>query len=83
MSASGRQVGGTHYTQQSIQPWDAMSAWMSDAEFIGYLRGNVIKYVARCDSKGGLEDQLKALHYLQKWIEVTQATESKQVIGKP
>jgi hypothetical protein len=56
---------------------------MSDAEFIGYLRGNVIKYVARCNDKGGLEDQLKALHYLQKWIEVTQATESKQAIGKP
>mgnify|MGYP000069584334 CR=1 FL=1 len=83
MSASGRQVGGTHYTHKSIQPWDAMSAWMSDAEFIGYLRGNVIKYVARCNDKGGLEDQLKALHYLQKWIEVTQATESKQAIGKP
>jgi len=42
---------------------------MSPAQFAGFLRGNVIKYVARCEDKGGLEDLKKASHYLDKLIE--------------
>jgi hypothetical protein len=63
------QVGGTHY-QKPIQPWDAMEAWMSREQFIGFLKGCTIKYLARCDDKGGLEDLQKAQHYLAKLIEV-------------
>lgn len=69
-SASQRQVGGNHYASKSIQPWDAMQAWMTPEEFRGYLRGNVIKYAARCNDKGGVEDLRKAQHYLEKLIEV-------------
>ena len=69
LEAQNKQVGGTHY-QKVIQPWDAMEAWMSREQFIGYLRGNAIKYLARCDDKGGLEDLQKAQHYLAKLIEV-------------
>ena len=47
MSASNYQVGGGHYKAKEIQPWDAMSAWMTPEQFEGYLRGNVIKYLAR------------------------------------
>ena len=65
-----RQVGGKHYLNKKIQPWDAMSEWMSDEEFVGYLRGCVIKYVARCNEKGGVEDLEKAQHYLEKLISV-------------
>jgi len=50
IEARNKQVGGTHY-QKAIQPWDAMEAWMSREQFIGYLRGNAIKYLARCDCK--------------------------------
>lgn len=63
-----KQIGGSHY-QKAIQPWDAMRAWMTDEEFAGYLRGNVIKYVARCYDKGGVEDLQKAAHYLETLIE--------------
>ena len=64
------QVGGDHYKNKTIQPWDAMEAWMPDFQFIGYLRGNVIKYVSRAGSKGdALEDYRKAQHYLDKLIE--------------
>jgi hypothetical protein len=42
---------------------------MSPEAFVGFLRGNVIKYVARCDAKGGVEDLRKARHYLDKLIE--------------
>ncbi len=65
-----RQVGGSHYTSKAIQPWDAMEAWMTPEEFVGFLRGNAIKYLARAGSKGdALEDYRKAQHYLAKLIE--------------
>ena len=63
------QIGGNHYTSKAVQPWEAMQAWMSHEEFAGFLRGNVIKYVARCNEKGGIEDLKKARHYLDKLIE--------------
>lgn len=60
------QVGGDHYRSQPIQPWEYMESCMTEEQFVGYLRGNVIKYVSRYDKKGGLQDIDKALHYLQK-----------------
>jgi len=39
---------------------------------LGYLEGNVVKYVSRWKDKGGLEDLKKAQHYLTKLIEVNQ-----------
>lgn len=62
------QVGGDHYLNLGIQPWDAMRAWMTPAEFRGFLRGNVIKYVARFQNKGGVQDLRKARHYLDTLI---------------
>ena len=72
-TAAQRQVGGEHYHGKKIQPWDAMEAWMTKEEFIGYLKGNVIKYVAREQDKGGRQDLMKAQHYLEKLLEVYDA----------
>ena len=79
-AANSRQVGGTHYRSQRIQPWEAMEAWMTPEQFRGFLRGNAIKYLARCEAKGGVEDLEKARHYLDKLIEVSRAT-AKQRVG--
>lgn len=65
-----QQVGGSHYTRLSIQPWDAMQSWMSPEEFAGFLLGNVIKYAARHRAKGGVEDLRKARHYLDRLIQL-------------
>ena len=62
------QVGGNHYTSKSVQPWEAMESWMSEEAFKGYIWGNVIKYMARWEDKGGVEDLKKAHHYLDKLI---------------
>lgn len=70
MSANTKQVGGDHYRNKSVQPWEAMEAWMSHEEFVGFLRGNAIKYLARCNEKGGIEDVKKAQHYTEKLLEV-------------
>lgn len=63
MSANNTQVGGTHY-KLVIEPWDYIHR-----NGIGYLAGNVIRYVTRYKQKGGKEDLLKAIHYLEKLIE--------------
>jgi hypothetical protein len=44
---------------------------MKPDEFNGFLKGNAIKYLARCNAKGGLEDVKKAHHYIAKLIEVS------------
>lgn len=69
MTADAKQVGGSHYVDKKVQPCDAMEAWMTPQEFVGFLRGNAIKYLARCNDKGGVEDIKKARHYLDKLIE--------------
>lgn len=67
------QVGGDHYTVLAVQPWDAMRAWMSPEQFHGFLRGNVIKYIARAGRKsdpgGEIQDLKKARHYLDALIQ--------------
>ena len=63
------QIGGDHYTNKAIQPWDAMESWMSPEQMEGYLRGAALKYLARYPNKGGVEDVKKARHYLDKLIE--------------
>jgi hypothetical protein len=58
------QIGGSHYKNKSIQPWD----YIVQNE-IPYLEGNIIKYISRWRDKGGLDDLRKAQHYLSKLIE--------------
>jgi hypothetical protein len=53
-----------------VLPWKAMESWMSPEEFRGFLKGKSIKYLARCNSKGGVEDVKKARHYIDKLVEV-------------
>ena len=67
MNANDIQVAGNHYKDKSIQPWDYIAA-----NEIGYFEGNVIKYVSRWKEKGGLNDLLKAQHYLTKLIELNE-----------
>ena len=43
---------------------------MTPEEFRGFLKGNSIKYLARCNVKGGVEDVKKARHYIDKLVEV-------------
>ena len=62
---NAKQVDGDHYRVQPIQPWDFIVA-----NNLGFLEGNIIKYVARYQMKGGLKDLEKAKHYLEKLIEV-------------
>lgn len=65
--ANDRQVGGDHY-QSKFQPWDFI-----ELNGIGYLDGNAIKYAARWRKKDGREDLEKAIHYVDKLMELHRA----------
>jgi len=66
------QVGGSHYKDMAIQPWTVMQSVLTKEEFIGFLKGSVLKYTMRSGTKpGATDDDQKALHYMQKLEEVS------------
>ena len=68
--ADDLQVGGSHYKDMPIQPWDVMQAVLTPEEFVGFLKGNVIKYSLRAGRKQDSDDANKARHYMLKLREV-------------
>lgn len=68
MTANETQVGGDHYKDKAIQPWDYITG-----NEMAYLEGCIVKYISRHRDKGGLEDLHKARHYLDKLIEVEES----------
>lgn len=71
-SALSIQVGGSHYKDMAVQPWQAMEAWLTAEEYRGYHKGVAIAYLARERDKGGMEDIKKAIHHLQRLVEMVQ-----------
>lgn len=72
MSATERQVGGSHYLNLKIQP-----AAYAHANGLGLLEGNVVKYVSRHRQKGGREDIRKAIHCLEMLLELEYPDEGR------
>ena len=72
-SANDKQVGGTHYVDMVVQPWTVMEVVLDRHEFLGYLKGCIIKYSMRQGKKYGSDDGGKLAHYIEKY---------KEVIGK-
>jgi hypothetical protein len=68
--ANEYQVGGMHYKDMAVEPWAVMEAVMTHEEFVGFLKGNLIKYSMRQGKKEGSDDGDKALHYWAKLREV-------------
>ena len=54
----------SHYTTGGIECIHAIKASMSSEEYLGYLKGNAMKYLWRYKHKNGLEDLRKAQIYL-------------------
>lgn len=72
--ANDRQVGGSHYKMPGAEEhWDRVHRLGLD-----YFQGQITKYVERWKIKNGLEDLEKALHFLEKYIEL----QKKQQAGK-
>ena len=64
MSAYKKQVGGKHYLKYKIQP----SRFVVENKLL-YPEGSVIKYILRHQDKGGKQDLLKAIHFIEMIIE--------------
>ena len=65
MNPKDTQVGGDHYKKMNIQPIDFILA-----NDLGFCEGNIVKYICRWRSKGGIEDLKKIKHYVGLIIEM-------------
>jgi hypothetical protein len=69
--ATDKQVGGNHYKDKKLQPWDII-----DALDLNFYEGNALKYLIRYKEKNGVEDLKKSIHYIEKIIEDVSSTTS-------
>jgi hypothetical protein len=69
MKSSEKQVGGKHYLKYKIQPVEFIIK-----NNIGFVEGNIIKYVLRFKEKGGVQDLLKAKHYIELLIDSSKSS---------
>lgn len=65
-------VHDKHYRETVVEPILVMQALFSHDEFIGFLKGNILKYRLRAGHKGG-EEEMKAdldkVHVYEEWLE--------------
>ena len=77
MSANEEQVGGTHYKTSKEQPWDFIERYS-----LGFMEGNIVKYLTRWRKKGGIQDLEKVRHYLAKLLEL-HTDQGRQPCSRP
>ena len=65
MSALNKQEGGGHYVKCPIQPVEYIHA-----NDLGFIEGNVVKYITRFRDKNGEADLRKIIHYVELLIEL-------------
>ena len=63
-SAYNRQIGGSHYQKYKEQP----SKFVVENKLL-FPEASAIKYICRHSKKGGKEDLLKAIHFIEMIIE--------------
>ncbi len=68
MKSFKKQVGGSHYKNYKIQPVEFIIK-----NNIGFVEGNIIKYILRFKEKGGVQDLEKAKHYIELLIDTTKS----------
>jgi hypothetical protein len=68
MKSLKKQIGGNHYKKYKIQPIEFIVK-----NNIGFCEANIIKYVLRFKEKGGVNDLLKAQHYIELLIDSTKS----------
>jgi len=68
MSANDKQIGGDHYKKGGEEHWDRQ--WRLYGR--GYFIGCITKYVERYPEKNGVQDLQKAIHFIEKLIELEQ-----------
>jgi hypothetical protein len=62
-------INPSHYKDGDIECIDAIKSSLGDAQFKGYLKATIIKYLWRYEKKNGVEDLRKAEWFLTKLIQ--------------
>ena len=70
-----RQVGGSHYKNFHIQPYEFISK-----NNLSFFQGCVVKYVCRYLHKNGIEDLEKIKHYCE--LEIKKMKDAKKIKNK-
>lgn len=76
MSANDKQIGGDHYDKSGEQHWDRMFRLYGRGYFVGCSTG----YIERYHLKNGRQDLEKAIHFIQKLIELEYPDDLKQFV---
>ena len=74
----GKQIGGNHYEQFSIQPVE-----FAHTNCLSFIAGNIVKYICRWEVKNQIQDLDKIIHYtkilkdfaIKEQIELKEQTE--------
>ena len=61
-------VAPKHYTVGGIEVIDIIEAKLTKEEFIGYLKGNIIKYTLRSSFKGNLVEDMGKADVYKNWL---------------
>jgi hypothetical protein len=70
-----------YYNTMAVQPIRLMQLVLTDEEFVGYLKGNMIKYAMRANRKEGSDDKAKFYQY-NEWKEQFELTGDISVKGE-
>ena len=71
------QIGGDHYKNMGVEPWDVVDTWPIEQR-IGFYRGGALKYVMRMGTKDENAQEIrKGDHYLQKLAEVLEQRDAE------
>lgn len=63
--------GGAGNQYETIE---VLERWLTPLEYVGFLKGNSLKYLSRHRAKGGIEDLKKANWYQARLIEFAERT---------
>ena len=70
MKAKDKQVGGSHYKDMGVEPWDVVDTWPVEQQ-IGAHRLAALKYLMRMGEKDDARQEIgKCIHTLEKLHEV-------------
>lgn len=61
-------VTSDYYKMGGVETIDYLHAFLTEDEFNGFCKGNIIKYVSRANRKDGIEDIRKARDYIRYLI---------------
>ena len=66
-----------HYNTTELDPLQAYrEGLLTEEEFKGFCKGNIIKYVYRYEQKNGIDDLKKARDYINELISLSERKKS-------